>query len=269
MESVLSKVGKEHVHLEPFPYLLIEDAISPELAAELLKSYPPLEKIAGGRDLGNNLRFSYSAHKSLKDEAVAPIWKEFVKTHTSKEFFGELTSLLGEGIRKTFPDLEDRYGTLDQWKVGIRKENSFEDSEILVDAQICVNTPVKEKASSVRGPHVDNPEEFYGGLLYLRHPDDDSKGGDLQAYRWKTKPKIQGKQWAHPSEVEHVADIPYRSGTLIIFVNSPYALHGVTRREPTDFPRYFVNFRGEIEDAVYDPKKHQERFFDKLRRKLG
>ena len=34
----------------------------------------------------------------------------------------------------------------------------------------------------MRGPHVDNPVEIFGGLFYLRDDNDICDGGDLEIY---------------------------------------------------------------------------------------
>ena len=48
--------------------------------------------------------------------------------------------------------------------------------------QVGINTPVtRDGPSAVRGPHYDRLSELFAGLLYFRHPDDTSSGGDLQA----------------------------------------------------------------------------------------
>ena len=49
------------------------------------------------------------------------------------------------------------------------------------DCQVGINTPVTRNGpTAVRGPHYDRLTELFAGLLYFRHPDDRSSGGDLQ-----------------------------------------------------------------------------------------
>ena len=65
------------------------------------------------------------------------------------------------------------------------RRQAFADCEVLLDAQVCVNTPVLRAASSVRGPHVDKPNKLFAGLYYLRPPGDTTTvGGELQLYRY-------------------------------------------------------------------------------------
>ena len=68
--------------------------------------------------------------------------------------------------------------------IGRRNEETLENSDVLLEAQISINTPVRTK-SSVLGIHVDNSNKLFAGLLYLRKPEDDSVGGNLNLYSWK------------------------------------------------------------------------------------
>ena len=49
----------------------------------------------------------------------------------------------------------------------------------------------------------------------------------------------------HPRYVERVRTVPYRANTLVLFSNSPAAIHGVTPRSVTQAPRRYMNFLGE------------------------
>jgi hypothetical protein len=61
-----------------------------------------------------------------------------------------------------FPDCHQVRNTS---HVGVRFKES---DEVLLDCQIAINTPVR-KRSTVRGAHVDQPDEIYAGLLYFRY----------------------------------------------------------------------------------------------------
>src|SRR5205823_10197992 len=117
--------------------------------------------------------------------AISPLWREFIKAHVSQEFLNELVTLFGDDIRAIYPSLEETYARLDRWRAGTRSMDNYRRAEVLLDAQICVNTPVAGQPSSVRGAHIDNTDKLFAGLYYLRHPDDDSTGGDLEIYRSK------------------------------------------------------------------------------------
>jgi len=46
-------------------------------------------------------------------------------------------------------------------------------------------------------------------------------------------------------KVERVKQVPYSANTLIMWINVPHSLHGVTPRSVTDIPRRYVNFVSE------------------------
>ena len=66
----------------------------------------------------------------------------------------------------------------------MRNRDEFADHDLLMDAQISGNTPVVEP-SSVKTVHIDSNNKLLTGLLYLRAPEDDSVGGDLDIVRFR------------------------------------------------------------------------------------
>ena len=166
---------------------------------------------------------------------------------------------LAPDIRATYPDLEQRIGRpLEQWRAGVRRRDTFASCEVLLDAQICINTPVRTAASSVRGPHVDKPNKLFAGLWYLRPPEDtDTVGGELLIYRWRAgRARFDGAE-LEPRDVEVVAQVPYAGNTFVLFLNSLDALHGVTPRQPTPRTRWFLNLVGEVGVPLFDLKARQ------------
>ena len=52
-----------------------------------------------------------------------------------------------------------------------------------MDCQIGINS-ISNVKNCVIKPHIDNQKKIYSGLLYMKHKDDISNGGDLNLYRW-------------------------------------------------------------------------------------
>src|SRR5207248_355451 len=119
--------------------------------------------------------------KALVHPAVSDVWKQFIGVHSSGRFARQVFELFVEHLPvtmrldKTIPDFP---------RVGIRGIDAAADTDLLLDAQISLNTPVLE-TSSVKGPHVDRAVALYAGLYYLRGLDDTSEGGELELYRRK------------------------------------------------------------------------------------
>ena len=127
-------------------------------------------------------------------------------------------------------------------------------------------------ACSVKTIHVDSEHKLFSGLLYLRRPEDDSTGGDLDVLRFR--PDLTSAQWRKrfngmfidDALVERVCRVPYARNTLVMFVNSPNALHGVTVRQPTPHLRLFMNLVGESRAKLFDVPQHWQVRLAKLPR---
>jgi len=88
MNSVLHRVTAAQIEREPFPHVVIDDAVEPELYRELAATMPSEEMILRGRIAENNTPYRLSAHDMLALIELA-VWREFVRLHTSKEFFDD------------------------------------------------------------------------------------------------------------------------------------------------------------------------------------
>jgi hypothetical protein len=258
MQSLLAGVRPAQLFTDPFPHIVVVDPLPDELCRRLVSEYPSAEWIARGKRLGSNQRFSCPASRSLTSAEVSPLWKEFVRVHTSRLFFSQVIDLFGEHIRQLYPSLEGEIGNLDGLRVGVRQQDDFSRADVLLDAQICLNTPVLNAPSSVRRFHVDLPNKLFAGLYYLRHPDDTSSGGDLQIGKFREKPYGFRSAEIADRHVDVVKTIPYRNNVLVMFVNSIHALHAVTVRSMTSFPRYLFNLLGEVQKPLFDLNQYQE-----------
>jgi hypothetical protein len=264
MNTVLTGRGPEYVVSEPYPHVVIENAVDDELCLELLEQFPPLEVVAEGADLGSNSRFSLKAHLARNSEALSPLWKQFVEAHVSPKFLAEMLWTFGQQIRRSYPTFERDYAPLDSLRLGLRGVDSFENADILLDAQISINTPVTGRPNSVRRAHLDDPAKLFAGLFYLRHPDDDSTGGDLEICSPRRRPRGFRGPLVYNRFVKPVSTVRYQRGTLVLFLNTPDSLHGVTVRSRTDVPRYFVNLVAEVKEPLFTWDRFQATKVDKL-----
>lgn len=252
VESVFASTRAEELEDPGFPLLVKPDALSPGYYAALDRSFPLLEKVIGGVPVEGNKRVRLEAEYSLADPEIPEIWRAFIAHHVSQTFFHEFCRLFGDGVRRTHPNLEESFGKpLEEFSVGLRKPAKAgcaanRDYDIVLDLQIGWNSPPSVPGTTVRGPHLDSPIKLFTGLLYFKDADDDSEGGDLELQRLRRgrypRPKAAR---IDPNEVEAYRVVPYAANTLVFFVNSPLAIHGVTPRSVTHRPRRFLNFVGE------------------------
>jgi hypothetical protein len=231
LESVLAKAGE--VNWSPWPHVVIHDALPRELYNQLVETRLDWQTILQhtGKPLAPNTRYDLNASHMLRRVVVSKVWADFAAYHVSGQFWRDILSVFGEVIRITHP----RFNTDEP--VGCRY---LDHAPILLDCQMGINSPCGPEPSRVVGPHIDNPQALFAGLLYMGV----EGGGDLQLMRWKGTRIYKGEGQGHriPDEaVEIVGTVPYAHNTFVGFINSPDAVHGVTPRH-SDKPRLLCNF---------------------------
>lgn len=264
MTSLLARATKTDVVAEPFPHLVVKGALGDDTCRALLDEFPSMETLNYNKPLGSNKRIGLPARDVVGNEEIPERWREFIGYHTSAAFMHELLGLFEDHIRAHYPGLEERVGPFSEWRVGTRNVDSFDNTDFQLDAQISANSPVVAKPNSVRAGHLDAPTKLFAGLFYMRHPDDEGTGGDLELYRYRGRPRgLRG-----PSVYNRFLDVAdtvrYERDTLIIFLNTINSLHGVTVRQRTPVPRYFVNLVGAVEEPLFDMAPYQATTLDKL-----
>jgi hypothetical protein len=191
--SALRNLTRADIRRDPYPHIVVENCLAPEIYAELARTYPDDEtilRLSGAREkyvIRQNHRYDLRAHRRILRHpgSVSTAWEEFVRHHVSPEFFREFLNLLGPEIAATYPGLETRLGRkMENWTTGIRFDREWDQGQIALDCQIGINTPAKRK-SSARGVHTDAPDELFAMLLYFRRDDDHAQGGDLEICQWK------------------------------------------------------------------------------------
>lgn len=225
----------------PFPYAGAFDCFPADIYKQLAENRPPWQAIAGDKKEHNNRRVDLSAFAALKSETLAPIWKDFIRYHTSHDFYLQILEKFEFHFRQYHPQLTH----LKKYKTAIRYSEDVAD--IYLDCQLSINTPVKEKCT-VNMPHIDNPLELWASLLYMKEPDD-TAGGDLVLHGCVKPPKFYGKREAALDCIRPILQIPYAPNVFVCFVNSPMSIHSVTEREVTDKPRLMVNISLEFKGA--------------------
>lgn len=246
--SLLNNADKVSLSLIPFPHIIIKDALSKSLANQLTSEFP-MESFDTSM---NNTRVDISASKVKNAIDMSSLWKEFINYHSSKEFFQEVIQVFKPCLS------ENEYESYLKFSSGIRGIDSHKEKQVLLDAQISINTPVI-KTTSVRKAHVDNTNKLFSGLYYLRSPDDNSKGGDLELLNWNKsytdRQKIKFyREGVAPKHFSTFKKIRYENNIAILFLNSIDAMHLVSPRHPTTYPRFFVNLVGELDHDIF--KKH-------------
>ena len=281
MKTLLSNVRKTDVFTDPYPYIVVKDVLDDALCTQLIEEIPSTDILKDGRDPNAGYeRFNYPASLIRENPKVSELWQQFIRLHSSDVFMHQVLDLMGEHILQAYPDFEERFRPLSDFKSGVRKVDQFPDVDMLLDAQISMNSSVENPLKRIKRPHIDRPQVLFAGLFYMRHPEDNSTGGNLEIYRFKKNQPggfdPNDKQHVDDNYVEIVNTVQYERNVLVLFLNSLNSLHGVTGRSSTPVPRYFVNLIGELpqrmfayEDYQLPEEKWMRRFANKVARRLS
>ncbi len=253
MYSVLQNKKNINFKFEKFPYLIIDNALPNDLYQALSLSFPKYEKIIGDNEYKENYAYRYNAYNSLRDNEITNEWKDFIKFHTSYDFLEEFYDIFGESIKKIYKVEKEKLFKKDN--IGVRFENK---NYFNLDCQFVINTPTSGETSVIE-PHLDNPVEFYAALLYMKEDDDNSKGGNLTTYSFKNEPSFYGKSRVREEKVNLIEEIEYKPNRLVMFLNSPYSIHGVTKRSKTNFYRKYINIIGEFNFELFNYRNFLEK----------
>lgn len=236
IQSVLARADASMVREKPYPHLVLENALEPELYGALAAEYPPIDLFSQGKPYRSNRVMFVKAASILGGEAVSPLWCSFTAYHTSSAFYADVLRVFGKHVAAMYPEL-------DIVRTGVRGIHEHEPGKILLDAQFGINTPVVGAPSSVRGVHIDNGDKLFNGLLYFRHPEDGTDGGDFVIY------KRDGFGWKKAGRV------PYAANTLVLFINCELAAHAVAERTEGPYPRRYMSFSGELGAPLFKVNK--------------
>ncbi len=255
MQSVLDKLTAEHLHDEPFPYAHATRVLDSDCYQELAEHFPDTSCFSAGLMQKNNFAEALSGVAAFDDQRISPVWRDFMTTHLSGDFFRQVVSYLGPHIRSHYPDLETRLGkSLDDLTTQCRDDNRTAD--VMIDCQFVVTSPTVTP-SRVRAVHIDNPQKLYSALLYMREDDDTSTGAELCIYRFRDEPRFQSVN-AKDDDVELVETVKYESNAFVLMLNTLNSLHGVSERQPTRHVRRYINFLAEFREPLFDLEAHQE-----------
>jgi hypothetical protein len=271
--SLLNKFSTKNYLSDPFPFFEIENALEENFYNYLKNDYALFEHYFQKTKNfhKNNIRLQICSQEFLNlDIFKKSSWHDFIIYHTSNDFFLELVEIFYEDLNKIYPNVVKIIEKNPKNILNIRSLDNNNNYEFVSDCQPGINTPVTSK-SSVRGPHVDNPVELFGGLFYLRDDKDKSSGGDLVLYDKKNDIYFKEK-----AEVYNVDDlipfkkILYKKNNAVFFLNTENSIHSITPREITDNCRNLTNliFERYIDKNKFFELKRKENFANKIIKKI-
>lgn len=238
--SVLQNFKSENLHLSPFPYICIENALPTDLYDQLAAEYPESILNDGPTSFSD---FRY-CQEDFSPKYVTPLWKKFVDFHTSKEYKDQLIKILKPALEKYYPDIVEKY-----LNSAVCLRHQAVKGALRLEVQFVMNSP---DTKSIRTPHLDQGRELFACLFYFKKPEDESTGGDLIIYKKTTDPFVFNSGRIAPvDQIEEVDRVPYKANTLAVFLNTPDSIHGVSQRVDPKIIRRYVNIDGHVEEKLF------------------
>lgn len=254
--TVLSNISPEQVVAEPFPHVVVENAIAPELCRQLINEIPSVETFTKGQPYKSNHKIYMSGAKLDRYPAIPKVWKDFVNAHLQASLWHDLMRLFRPHLLKEYPDFERRFGKLDEIRMGAKEIDFFPDCDTLIDSKILIHTPVTEHRAIERGPHFKRLSALFFGYLYLRHDDDHSQGGDHVFYSMKPglEPILGQRQTIALENLDVAKVIPYKQNTFVLFMNTPRTIQTLAARTTTNFPLIAHHITAYLNDSLFKLK---------------
>ena len=252
MYSVLQNKQNGKLFQDPFPYFIIDNALPEKLYSKLDNSFVDYRKIIGEEEYRDNYAYRINAYNSLNNEGLNSIWRNFIQYHTSFDFLLELYEVFNDAILKYYPLSAGKFPTKKNTGVRFSGNHYFN-----LDSQFVINTP-PTKATSVIEPHLDSPKKLFAGLFYMRNKEDNSTGGNLTTHKFKGEPSFYGQSRVRKHKIENIGEIEYKANRFVVFLNTPFSIHGVTKKNVSNHYRKYINIVGAFNFNLFDYKKFLE-----------
>jgi len=218
---------------DPWPHIIIENALPEEVHNELRDSVPT-EQVMKQRVRDHHGKRVYKAQEIISDGyPLSNILKEFMEYHLSREFFDKVFDIF-EPWSKNAPIRKEQIKLVDRRRADNVSANCY------TDFNFAFHPP--ENNVSNRTPHTDNEKEIYAGLLYLKHPEDKSTGGDFCIHKAGSLKMNKMREYASPGPI--INSCPYKSNNFVMFWNGIDTQHSVSPRQGAEHPRWSINMIG-------------------------
>ena len=259
--SLLQNFKANNFFLDPFPHIIIENALPEKLYKELADTYP-INKFNHDHGYQNSVDLGLTSEQVKKDIEINELWKKFVSFHKSKEFCHQVFDIFSKNILDSNPDFFKSKSELYSLKIGSKDTDS---ADIFPEFTIYCNTEVTKRSARL-GIHTDTPNKFTTGLLYMKD-NYDNAGGDLLLHNWRVnlpfflKKIILAKRKNFLNNIikklqflfiGNKKKLKYSSNTFVMYLDSINGLHSVSPREVTKNIRKYCFFRVTYKRRLYD-----------------
>jgi hypothetical protein len=220
-------INRAQLHLDPFPYCVVDNLFPSAYYNALIAAIPPLELFADRAVNKQQLpvpfefapKYSSVVWAHMADVAASTVLAPLIL----EKFRGALT----DWVRQSFPALGDDPLPAVKMKCS--------------DGRIMLRRPGYRIP-----PHRDPKWGFITCLMYLAKPGDDSRWG-TQVLRVNEDQEARGASphWIPDAQCECVAEVDFRPNRVLIFLNSSgaHSAHIPADAQPPELERYTYQFR--------------------------
>ncbi len=227
-DHVRAAFARAELHLDPFPYAVIDRLFPTDFFNALVRGIPPVELFEDGRVNKQQLVVPFAMAPAYS-RRVWTFMVDVVAPHMiAPALVEKFRAPLEEWIRLNWPALAaDPLGT--------PMEMDTSDGRIMLRRR-GYNIP----------PHRDPKWGFLTCLIYLPRPQDPETWG-TQLYSVEKDDEARGAapHWVKGDRCRFATEVPFRRNTALVFLNSVGA-HGASipeDAEPADLQRYAYQFR--------------------------
>lgn len=255
MASALSRIMPENVEASPFPHVVLENALAPDLCARLLTEFPPPEVFTGGRPHASNEKFYLTAEGSRRAPDISAVWRAAIEDHLGRQTWRHLVRIFGRHLDREYPRFRELIGDPRRVRVGTRDIDRFAENEVLLDCKALYHTPVRDGVGiAERGPHLKNFRTLFLLYIYLRPPEDAVPGGDHAFYVPKagTAVVLGPRQTLAFDRVDPVKIVPLRHNSLVLFMNTARSFQTNTPRAPSSHPMRGLHLSAYVRKPLFE-----------------
>jgi hypothetical protein len=221
---IAEAIDRTQLHLEPFPYMVIDGLLPEELYNALVRGLPPVEVFASKGAGKEQLAVPFSLAPSYSQRVWTHLVDDLIPNIIAPRLIDKFRAPIDEWIASNWPQLDPR--SVELHSSGGR-------------------VMLRRRGYRIR-PHRDPKWSFITCILYLARPnDDESWGTQLYAVDGDEEAKNAAPYWISDKQCRLVDDVKFIPNRLLVFLNSVGA-HGAYIPEdaqPEDLERYIYQFR--------------------------
>lgn len=223
-DRIAAAIDRTQLHLQPFPYTVVDGLLPDELYDALLRGLPPLETFVNKPAGKQQLAVPFSLSPTYSQRVWTHLVNELIPNVIAPRLIEKFRAPIDEWISSNWPQLDPR-------SVELHGSSG--------------RVMLRRRGYRIR-PHRDPKWSFITCILYLARPgDDEAWGTQLYAVDGDEEAKNAAPYWISDQRCRLVEDIKFKPNRLLVFLNSvgAHGAHIPEDAQPEDLERYIYQFR--------------------------